>query len=107
VNIIPERFSLRLGGSFQPRAMKIGYANIDYAMPIQKIGIHAGATVALGDYRITLAYAHLIYETITVPLGQGLVKDIAAVNPMAVEPINEGRYTGSLDVLSLQLNGQF
>jgi hypothetical protein len=35
------------------------------------------------------------------------VKDIAAVNPMAVDAINEGTFAGSLDVISLQLNGRF
>jgi hypothetical protein len=107
VNIVPETFSMRLGASYAPRAMNTSYANIDYAMPIQKIGVHAGLTVALGNYRVTLAYAHLFYETIDVPLGTGLVKDIAAVNPTAVDAINEGRFRGGLDVLSLQLNAKF
>ena len=107
VNVVPERFTFRLGASFSPRAMPIGYANIDYAMPIQKIGIHVGSTLAVGKYRISVAYAHLFYETIDVPLGQGMVRDIVPGSGANADPVNEGRFAGSLDVVSLQANAQF
>jgi hypothetical protein len=107
VNVMPDVLSLRAGASYAPRAMTPGFANIDFAMPIQKIGVHVGATLKLDRYRMTVAYAHLFYETIDVPLGTGQVKSIVAINEMAALPVNEGRFSGGLDVLSLQLNAAF
>jgi opacity protein-like surface antigen len=106
INIVPEAFSLRLGGSFATSATETGYMNTDY-MPVQKIGAHLGATVAVSTYRITLAYAHIFFKTIDVPVGQGLVKDIVVNGQDQALPVNEGRFTGALDVVSLQMNAQF
>lgn len=106
INIAPETFTLRLGGSFATNAVPVAYMNTDY-LPVQKIGAHVGATLALGTYKITLAYAHVFFQTVDVPLGQGKVVDIAVNFADRAQAVNEGRFTGGMDVLSLQLNAQF
>lgn len=105
-NVVPEKFTLRLGGSFATSATEIAYMNTDY-MPVQKIGAHAGFTVAVATYRITLAYAHVFYQTVDVPLGQGKVLDIVVNGAPAAQAVNEGRFSGGLDVFSLQMNAKF
>lgn len=106
INIVPDAFALRLGGSFATSATEKGYMNTDY-MPVQKIGAHIGATIAVATYKITLAYAHVFFQTVDVPVGQGLVKDIVVNFPERSQPVNEGRFAGGLDVVSLQMNAQF
>jgi opacity protein-like surface antigen len=106
-NVIEEKLAIRVGGSYSPRAVDPGYMNTDFAMPVQKIGVHAGMTVAAGNYKLTLGYAHLFYETIDVAIGQGQVKEITAVMKEAALTVNEGRFSGGLDVFSLQLNARF
>ena len=76
-------------------------------MPVQKISAHIGATFALATYRITLGYAHVFFQTTDVALGEGRVVDIATNNAAAAQAVNEGRFTGSLDVFSLGLNARF
>ena len=105
-NVIAERLTLRLGGSFATSAVPASYMNIDY-MPVQKVGAHAGLTIALSRYRISLGYAHIFYQTVNVNLGQGKVLDIAVNNASGAQAVNEGRFTGGLDVFSLQMNARF
>ena len=80
--------------------------NIDY-WPVEKIGVHAGATVAAGRFKVTVGYAHFFYETIFVPVGAGLVKDIATVAEDAATGVNEGRFRAAQNVFSLQIDAAF
>ena len=105
-NIIQERLALRAGASYATRAAPLEYMNIDY-MPVQKLGLHFGATMAFGRYRLTAAYAHLFYQEIVVGVGEGLVKEIATLKEDQASAVNEGTFTGALNVLSLQVNAQF
>jgi long-chain fatty acid transport protein len=105
-NVVPETLTLRLGGSFATRAVDPAYMNIDY-FPVQKIGAHIGGTLALGKYRMTLAYAHFFQEEITVPVGTGMVKDLVTINEPMANAVNEGKFWSSLDVFSLQLSAGF
>ncbi len=107
INIVPETFSLRLGGSFATSATEKAYMNIDY-MPVQKYGAHVGGTLALGgSYKVTLAYAHIFFQTTDVPLGTGMVKEIVTNGTEMALPVNEGRFIGGLDVVSLHMNAAF
>ncbi|HVZ34319.1 MAG TPA: hypothetical protein VG963_17950, partial [Polyangiaceae bacterium] len=105
-NVVPETLSVRLGLSYSSNAVRPGYANID-SFPMQRIGLHAGLTLAHGRQKITLAYAHLFYTPITVGVGDGKVPAIAAVSPQAALPVNEGYYQAMVDVISLQSNLSF
>lgn len=64
-NVIPGMAALRLGGSFETSGVSEPYANLDF-IPAQRLGIHAGLTVRLGDFDISLAYAHFFQETLEV-----------------------------------------
>jgi long-subunit fatty acid transport protein len=107
VNVIRDRLSIRAGASYQTRAVRVPYMNIDY-WPVQKIGIHLGMTLKFAErFKATLGYAHLFYEKTVVALGTGQVKESVTLNPEMALPVNEGTYQASLDVFSLQLNAQF
>jgi hypothetical protein len=97
---------LRFGGSFATSATEKAYMNTDY-MPVQKYGAHIGATLALANYKVTLAYAHIFFQTVDVPVGTGLVKDIVVNGAELALPVNEGRFIGALDVVSLHMNATF
>lgn len=106
INLVPGVFTVRGGFSFTQRATPVEYMNIDY-WPVQKLGIHAGATYAFGRYKISAAYARLIYQTIKVQVGTGGVKDIASLQEAQSTGVNEGTFTASQNVFSFQLNTGF
>jgi long-subunit fatty acid transport protein len=106
VNLLEGVMSMRLGVSYESRAVPKNYMNIDY-WPVQKVGLHAGLTAALGDFRITVAYAHLFNEQIDVKVGEGKVTEVAAKDPHLALPVNEGRYISASDIVSLQGNLKF
>jgi long-subunit fatty acid transport protein len=106
-NWLPEKLAVRLGFSYETRAVPPEYMNIDI-WPVAKLGIHAGATLALGErYRITAAYSHVFYQAVEVAVGEGRVPEIVSQAPDAALPVNEGAYNASLDVLSVQANARF
>ena len=106
VNILPKTFSVRWGLSAESRAVPKNNMNIDI-WPVGKLGLHVGATVAVDNFRLTVGYAHLFYESITVPVGQGGAKEIASQNPDKALGVNEGNFSASLDVISLGGSASF
>lgn len=105
-NVIRKVLALRTGVSFMTRAVTVPHMNIDF-WPVRKVGLHFGASAAINDYRITLAYAHLFYQSVIVNRGTGKVKDIATVNEAQSDPVNEGRYDAVQDIVALQVNRSF
>jgi long-subunit fatty acid transport protein len=105
-NVVPGRLALRAGVSYATRAVPVEYMSI-VAWPLQKVGLHLGATVAFGRFRTTLAYAHLFFRSIQVPLGAGQVKESVQVRPEQANAVNEGSYRAALDVFSTQLDFTF
>jgi long-chain fatty acid transport protein len=105
-NVLPGLLSVRAGLSYESRAAPLSYMNIDY-WPINKVGIHFGATVAVGIARLSIAYAHLFYEQRTVPVGTGRVPEIVALNRDEAQAVNEGSYSARADIISLQANLRF
>ncbi len=99
-NVLPELLALRMGVSYESRAVPAATMNID-AFPVSKIGLHLGSTLALGSLRLHLAYAHLFYQDVIVPVGTGEVLEIVSQNPQDSLPVNEGSYSAALDVVSL------
>ncbi|MET0283604.1 MAG: outer membrane protein transport protein [Polyangiales bacterium] len=106
VNVIPGKLALRAGWSWTQRATPVETMNIDY-WPVQKIGMHLGATVRFGRVKLTAAYARLFYQTVQVRVGTGQVKDIASVEELKATGVNEGRFTARQNIFSLQLNAAF
>jgi hypothetical protein len=82
------------------------YMNID-VWPIQKIGLHLGATMAFDRLRLSIAYAHLFYERVQVPLGSGLVNETVTDEPQLAQAVNEGDYRAAQDIVSLQADVRF
>jgi hypothetical protein len=105
-NVLADRLTLRLGGSYATRAVDPAYMNLDY-FPVRKIGAHLGGTLKLNNYRFTLAYAHFFMEEIVVPVGTGKVLDISSLEELAATAVNEGKYWASLDVFSVQFSAIF
>jgi hypothetical protein len=106
LQVVPERFVIRGGVSWASRAQPIEYMSVDY-WPVEKIGIHGGATLAAGRFRVSVGYAHFMYESITVPLGQGRVRDIVSIDIDKANAVNEGNYRAAQNVFSLQVDAAF
>ncbi len=105
-NVLRERLALRAGFSYATRAVPTEYMSIQY-WPVRKIGLHFGLTSAFGRYRVSLAYAHLFYESINVPVGSGKLNESGGLSAGMPLAINEGYYQAALDVVSLQLGTSF
>ncbi len=110
-NMLPGLLSLRAGFSYESSAVRTPYMNIDY-FATQKIGLHLGASVMLGMVKLSVAYAHLFYPGIDVPVGEGRLPEIVAVpatppNPVPARAVNEGSYRTRVDIVSLQANVRF
>jgi long-subunit fatty acid transport protein len=108
-NVLPALLAVRAGVAYESSGVPAKNMNIDY-WPIQKYTLSLGATVALDRFKLTLAYAHVFYQTVTTRVGEGNVKEITAIpgaTPDAAQAVNEGKYTASLNVVSLQANYTF
>jgi hypothetical protein len=104
--VLPSILALRLGVSYESRAVPLQYMSIDY-WPVQKLGIHAGLTGAIGPIKLSVGYAHFFNQTLTVLVGTGKVTEVTALDQQLAQAVNEGRYTSSIDVVSLQGNYRF
>jgi hypothetical protein len=102
-NLIPGKLSVRLGVSYETRAVPVEYMNID-AWPVAKLGLHAGGTLAFDSVRVSLAYAHVFFQPVDLGVGAGRVPEIVSQQPDRAQAVNEGYYQAALDVVSLQAN---
>lgn len=108
-NVLPSLLAVRAGVAYESSGVPTKNMNIDY-WPLQKYTLSLGATVALQRFKLSIAYAHVFYETVTTPVGEGNVREITAVpgpKPDSAQAVNEGKYTASLNVVSLQANYTF
>jgi long-chain fatty acid transport protein len=105
-NVLAEFLSVRAGLSYESNAIPTAYMNID-AWAVTRFGLHAGGTVKLGNLKLSLAFAHIFFGSVTVPVGQGKVTEIVSANPRDAQAVNEGDYTASLNVISVQVNYAF
>ncbi len=111
-NLLPGIVSLRGGISYESSGARTPYMNIDYFVT-QKVGLHIGGSVQLGDMvKLSVAYAHLFYPGVDVPVGEGRLPEIVAIpatppNPVPARAVNEGSYRPRLDVVSVQANVRF
>ncbi len=106
-NVLPGVLAVRAGVAYETRGVPIKNMNIDY-WPVQKTALHLGVTWrVIPAVDLSAAYAHIFNETITVPLGKGNVKEVVAAFPENALAVNEGTYTSSIDVVSIQGNYRF
>ncbi|MDB4987629.1 MAG: hypothetical protein JWN04_2807 [Myxococcaceae bacterium] len=102
-NVLIDKLTLHAGLSFATSAVSPAYMGID-SWPMRKVGLHTGVTVIFGRTHLTLAYAHLFYQRVEVPVGTGQLKEVAPLRQDLADAVNEGTFSASLDVLSLQLS---
>jgi|GEM_PF-5338387 len=105
-NLLPELLALRAGLSYESNATPTSYMNID-AWAVNRFGLHLGGTVKLGNLKLSIAYAHIFFGSVEVPVGDGKVVEAVSANPMGAQAVNEGDFTASLNVLSGQVNYAF
>jgi opacity protein-like surface antigen len=106
VNLVRGRLALRVGGSYASEAVDPAYMNLDY-WPVRKFSVNAGLTVGAEHFRFHLGYSHIFYQKVVVPVGAGLVPEIATNNEAAADAINEGTFVAAQHVVALQLNASF
>jgi long-subunit fatty acid transport protein len=105
-NVVPSRLAVRAGFSYASSAVPLELMAID-AWPVQKIGLHVGATMAFDNLRLSLAYAHVFVEQVSVPAGTGQFYEVVSVPAGEPLAVNEGDYRASLDVVSIQADMRF
>ncbi len=117
LNIIPGTLAIRAGVSYETTGVASGYEQTDF-MPFARVGGHVGATLRLGRFDISLAYAYLHQFNRTVTDEDAQIPQVNAestlaeeegIEPMFGDPtiINAGTYTSRFHVLSLGLNYHF
>ncbi len=106
-NVLPGVLALRAGLAYETRGVPVKNMNIDY-WPVAKTALHFGITWRVaGKVDLSAAYAHIFNETINVDVGTGNVKEVTALFSDRALPVNEGRYTSRIDIISLQGNYRF
>jgi long-subunit fatty acid transport protein len=105
-NAVPGLLALRLGVSYETRAVPVEYMNID-AFPVAKLGLHVGGTLAFERVKLSVGYAHVFFQPVDVGVGAGRVPEIVSQQPNQAQAVNEGYYQAALDVVSLQANLEF
>jgi len=103
-HVIPERLTLRAGASYETRGIEASNLSVDF-MPLERLGLHGGATLRVGDLDVSVAYAHIFQETVTVGTGEAQYHALAASGTGPV--VNAGRYAASYDVISAGLSYRF
>lgn len=106
VNVLPGKLALRAGVAYEGRAVPVELMNID-SWPIAKLSLHAGMTLRFDRVRLSIAYAHVFYQPIELNVGAGAVPEIVSQSADKAQPVNEGYYNTSQDVISGTLNVGF
>jgi len=102
-NVIANVLAVRAGVHYETTAINGSYMGIDF-QPAERLGLHAGATYRVGRFDLSLAYAHIFQETVTVPKNAEAYPQVAANNPVVV---NAGTYASRYDVVSLGAGYRF
>lgn len=101
VAVVPDRFALRAGLSFETKGLDPNLAQTDF-QPTRRLGLHAGLTLRLGPIDISMAYMHVFQESVTAAPGE-LVQEVTIGSGRIV---NGGRYTMRFDALSIAITGR-
>lgn len=116
-NIMPGLAALRLGFSFETKGIEDGFEQLDF-LPFMRLGVHAGLTMRLGMFDVSLGYAYLHQFATTVSLDDAALQQINADERLAqlegrtpnLGPgtiVNGGRFTSRFNVVSLGLTYHF
>jgi long-chain fatty acid transport protein len=102
-NAIPGVLAVRAGVHYESTALDGSYMGIDF-QPAQRLGLHAGLTYRVGSTDLSLGYAHIFQETVTLPRNAAAYRQVADENPLVV---NAGTYASSFDVVSFGVTHRF
>ncbi len=135
-NLIPGMAAVRAGLSYETRGLDPAYAQLDF-MPFERIGLHTGLTLRIGKFDVSLAYAHYFQESITVREadveepsvgtacpsdeatrpgcvvggrfegGRGVPQVTASAFGGSPKVVNQGTFSGDIDLLSVGLRYRF
>ncbi len=120
VNIVPNRFTVRLGGSYELGAASHFYGQLDIPA-YTSVGLHAGFSVRLSWLTISAAYAHLFmpqFEVYRAP-NQNLTTiattgalheargDCAGGTGTDACHSNAGTYNASIDTFNIGFTAHF
>lgn len=64
-NVLPGAVSLHAGAHYETRGIDLAYMTPE-AWPLQRVGMHTGVTIRWSSLDFTVAYGHIIQETVTV-----------------------------------------
>ena len=107
-NAIPKRLIARLGWWWESAAQPLSYTMID--LPSwDRFGLGFGLSTEWRGVEVAFSYMHIFQLSRTVSEGQGRVYQQQVTNDgyVARYPVNEGRYTSSIDVASIGLTLHF
>jgi hypothetical protein len=108
-NVLPGLLAVRAGASFETQAINTPYTWLDF-LPALRVGAHLGATVRLGRFDISLAYAHIFQFDIETSREEARVPQVIAGLAAPQMPgidgrkVNAGTYSVSYDAISLGVN---
>lgn len=107
-NVVPGRFALRGGFSYETRGVRHGYEQLDF-LPLQRYGLHLGATVRIARFDLSLAYARLFHPTVDIHFQDARQRRNVAglAGPADAAIINAGQMRSSQDVAVVQATYHF
>ena len=74
---------------------------------VMSSGSTHGTSSRCTDLKLSIAYAHIFFGSVSVPVGEGKVLETVSANPMNAQAVNEGDYSASRNVISGQVNYAF
>lgn len=137
VNILPGRFAVRAGVSYEQRGVDPNQVFNNNSANLQRTGLHAGFTLRFGRTDFSVSYVHFMTETLEInfsraerdprwddtaegpgdppsiyhPIREGDAAAFAEVpdndNRFGSSSVNAGRYTQSMDVVAIGLAQHF
>jgi long-chain fatty acid transport protein len=105
-NVLPGLFAVRAGASFETQGINSQYTWLDF-LPGLRVGAHVGATVRLGRFDISLAYAHIFQFQLDTAREEARVPQVIASAPnpgIDGRKVNAGTYDVMYDAISLGVN---
>ncbi len=107
VAVVPERFRLRTGVSYETNGVEHGYESVDN-LPLRSVGVHAGLSVDVGEsVQLTLGYSRVFRPTTTVAPADARIEQSVGVRPGDLADVhvfvNGGTYRPSLHVLAASI----
>jgi hypothetical protein len=107
VVIVPDRFNVRTGLSYETSGVRHGYESVDN-LPLRSVGIHAGLSVDVHEaVQLTVGYSRVFRPTTTVAPEDARIEQSVGVRPGGLADdhvfVNGGTYRTSLHVVAASI----